>query len=228
MYRTPFGDQEYHHIYNRGAHKSELFKNTRDYSKFLSSIYHFNDINFSPENYEYKEPIDLTPAKEKRIEMVDIVAWCLMPNHYHLLLRQKTEKGITKFMRRLGTGYTMYTNIKYKHRGHIFEGPFKSKLVNHDSQLQHLTRYIHLNPLDLHDANWREQGVTDMKGGKNFILKYQWSSLNDYIGNSKFPQLLSPLVKEIIFTTNSKKYMKFVCEWMTKGLPDFFDVTGLE
>lgn len=228
MYRIPLGDEEYYHIFNRGAHKDELFKSPRDYSRFLSSVYYFNDMNFNPQNYEYQEYTDLAPTKEKRIEMVDLIAWCLIPNHYHFLLRQKIEKGITKFMRRLGTGFTMYINIKYKHSGHIFEGPFKSKPISHNTQLQHLTRYIHLNPLDIYDPNWRERGVRNIEKSKNFIISYQWSSLNDYLGNKQYPHLLSPVTKEIIFSNNPKKYMEFLCEWMVRGVPDSFGVTGFE
>ncbi len=228
MYRVPFGDKEYYHIFNRGAHKSELFKNSRDYFRFLSNIYNFNDANFNPQNYKYEESKNVVTQKEKRMEIVDIIAWCLMPNHYHLLLRQKNEKGITKFMRRLGTGFTMYINIKYKHSGHIFEGPFKYKHINHDTQLQHLTRYIHLNPLDIYDPNWRRKGTRNTEDSKNFILNYQWSSLNDYLGNKKYHHLLSPVTKEIVFTQKPKRYIEFLCEWMIKGIPNSLDIAEFE
>src|SRR3989344_368948 len=216
MYRLQFGTGDYYHIFNRGLDRRDLFIETRDYTRFLAGVYHFNDANFKPQNFEYQ---GLTLINEKREEMIDIIAWCLMPNHYHLLLRQKTENGITKFMRRLGTGFTMYTNLKYKHSGHIFQVPFKAKHIEQDTYLQHLTRYIHLNPLDCYDATWKEKGVKNIEAGKKFILNYQWSSLNDYLGNRRFPELVSDTAKEIIFDINTNEYLEFLSEWMETGIP---------
>lgn len=221
MNRLKFENDEYYHIYNRGLDKRDIFLETKDYYRFLSNIYYFNDVNFRPENFDYQ---GLTLMDATRTELVNIITWSLMPNHYHLLINQKIDNGITKFMRRLGTGYTMYTNKKYERTGHIFQGPFKAKHINKDTYLQHLTRYIHLNPLDIFDHDWRKNGVKDIDTSKKFLLEYKWSSLNDYMGNQNFPQILSPVFKDILFTTNPENYLNFLTEWMKTGIPESFEL----
>lgn len=219
MNRIKFADGQYYHIYNRGLDRRALFLETRDYSRFLSNIFHFNDVNFKPENFDYQ---GLT-LMDQRVELVDIIAWSLMPNHYHLLINQKTENGITKFMQRLGTGFTMYTNKKYERTGHVFQGSFKAKHVNKDVYLQHLTRYIHINALDIFDPDWRKNGVRDINAAKRFLLEYKWSSLNDYLGNQNFPLVLSPLAKNVLFAPNPENYFDFLIEWVETGIPNLFE-----
>ena len=121
----------------------------------------------------------LPPAKEERI--VSILAYCLMPNHYHLLVREKKENGITSFMRKLGTGYTMYFNTKYERNGVLFQGKFKSVLVSEDSYSHYIPHYIHVNPLDL-VMNWREDEV-DYRKAKTFLDSYKWSSYHYYLNS---------------------------------------------
>lgn len=219
MNRIKFADGQYYHIYNRGLDRRALFLETRDYSRFLSNIFHFNDVNFKPENFDYQ---GLT-LMDQRVELVDVIAWSLMPNHYHLLINQKTENGITKFMQRLGTGFTMYTNKKYERTGHVFQGSFKAKHVNKDVYLQHLTRYIHINALDIFDPDWRKNGVRDINATKRFLLEYKWSSLNDYLGNQNFPLVLSPLAKNVLFAPNPENYFDFLIEWVETGIPNLFE-----
>ena len=216
MYRENFAFENYYHIFNRGLDKRNLFLERKDYSRFIRSLYYFNDINFLPNNFDYEEQILINNPSRK--EMVEILAWCLMPNHFHLILSPKIKSGITKFMRRLGTGYTMYTNIKYKRSGHVFQGPFKAKHIKDNEYLQHLTRYIHLNPLKLIDPNWEEKGVKNVKTSKNFIIAYPWSSLGDYLGEKRFPEIIND-IPEIIFTKDKSKYGNFLWEWLGKGIP---------
>src|SRR3989338_690435 len=111
---------------------------------------------------------------DKREPLVSIGAWCLMTNHFHLLVRQEVDGGITKFMRKLGVGYSMFFNIKYQRQGALFGGLFKSKLIGvKDKYMKHLFGYIHLNPLDIKFSGWEDSvDKKHPKSWKEFLKKY--------------------------------------------------------
>ena len=121
MRKITFENNEIYHIINRGVEKRNIFSNDKDYLRFIHDLYEFND-EAPAENIYYKsvglESYDAKPRKviRERKLLVEILTFCLMPNHYHLLLRQIKDKGITNFMHKLGTGYTMSFNKKYKRR----------------------------------------------------------------------------------------------------------------
>ncbi|MDP3800328.1 MAG: transposase [bacterium] len=213
-----------YHVYNRGLDKTDLFRDGADYLKFVKGIHYLNDINFKPEEIGSQERYQglALEKSEHREELVDILAWCLMSNHYHLVLRQKIEKGIAKFMQRLGTGYTMYINTKYKRSGHVFQGTFKARIIESNEYFQHVTRYLHLNPLDIYDFGWKERGVKNIEASIKFISQYPWSSLNEYLNTNISYQLTSPSFKELLFTDKPSEYNEFLKEWMTNGLPNNF------
>ena len=121
--------------------------------------------------------------------MIELMTFCLMPNHFHLMVRQKVENGITEFMRKLGTGYTNYFNQKYERVGTLFQGKFKAAHVQEEPHFLYLPYYIHLNPLDLYEAGWREQRVGDTDKALAFLDSYRWSSYLDYIGKKNFPSV---------------------------------------
>jgi putative transposase len=132
-------------------------------------------------------PVQKTIKLRKRL--VDILVFTLMPNHYHLMLRQKAENGITKFMQKLGTGYTMYFNKKNKRSGSLFQGRFKAVHLTNNEHLIYLPHYIHTNPLSLNYG-----GSTSIV----FLEKYRWSSFLDYIGVDNFPSITErPYLLEI-------------------------------
>ena len=222
MERLTFETDKYYHVYNRGVDKRTIFLKERDYLRFASVIYYFNDENFNPENFHY-QGLTLIEGKRRR-ELVDIVAWCLMPNHYHFLLRQKVDGGITKFMRRVGTGYTMFFNTKYERSGSLFEGPFKARAIDRDDYLLHATRYIHLNPLSLFESGWKEKGVSDKNGAQEFILQYPWSSLPNFLGKRKFSEIIALEEFWNIFEGRSREYRKFLWEWLPIGVQAPFDL----
>ncbi len=113
-----------------------------------------------------------------------------MPNHYHLLLRQQADGGITEFMRKLGGGYVNYFNLKHQRVGPLFQGKFKSVLIDDEAQFTYIPFYIHLNPLDLFVKDWREKGIGDSKKAIGFLNNYKWSSHSDYVGKSDFSLIL--------------------------------------
>ncbi|TSC78352.1 MAG: hypothetical protein G01um101433_293 [Parcubacteria group bacterium Gr01-1014_33] len=169
---------------------------THDYFRFIHDLYEFNDESAAINLY-YKQPfLSSYEARSHKIErrrepIVDLLAYTLMPNHYHLLLAQRREGGITEFMHKLGGGYAMYFNQKYQRTGTLFQGPFKAVLVQRQAHLLHLPFYIHANPLDLKFPEWRQQNITNPKAAFAFLEQYRWSSFPDYIGKKNFPSLLT-------------------------------------
>ena len=103
-----------------------------------------------------------------------------MPNHFHILVTERVEGGISQFMEKLATAYVMYFNTKNERRGSLFEGPFKVKHIDSDSYLNWVFSYIHLNPVKLVDSNWKESGISNPTAVKDFINDYKYSSYSDY------------------------------------------------
>lgn len=160
--RVNFSTGNFYHVYNRGVEKRNTFLNKKDFKRFLDiQIYYSRErqIRFS---FSTKDDKD-----EKHAELVEITAYCLMPNHFHLLLRQKQNLGISKFLRLIQNSYTKYFNTKYKRTGHLFQGTFKAVYIATDEQLLHVSRYIHLNPLV----------AKIIKNPK----EYEWSSLRQLL-----------------------------------------------
>src|SRR3989344_4697111 len=162
MPKPDFIKEGIHHVYNRGVEKRTIFKQERDYLRFIHDLYEFNDSapavntnyyhNLSKSNFHKLE-------RKPRKLLVEILCFCLMPNHYHLMLREKVEGGITEFMRKIGTGYTNYFNTKYERVGPLFQGKFKTVNIERQAHLLYLPHYIHLNPLDLAVPEWREKRI---------------------------------------------------------------------
>src|SRR3989339_794257 len=178
--KKPFVPNEYYHIYNRGNSKQKIFHDQEDYFRFIGLLYACNSVN----NFriyglnERESPYDF----ERGVLLVDIGAYCLMPNHFHILITQ-TEKGnISKFMQKVTTAYVMYYNKKYERTGSLFEGKFKSEHANNDRYLKYLFSYIHLNPIKLIDKNWKEAGIKDKRKIIKFLEQFIYSSFQDYLG----------------------------------------------
>jgi putative transposase len=184
--KDSFVTGEFYHIYNRGVDKRTIFKLTRDYERFTMLLYLANseesfriDNIINKQHKTFFEVLSLDKGKP----LVSIGAWVLMNNHFHILLKQEVDGGITKFMRKLGVGYSMFFNIKYQRTGALFGGLFKSKHISDDNHLKHLFGYIHHNPLDIKFSGW-EKLVEKFDSGewKNFLSEYRYSSYQDYCG----------------------------------------------
>ena len=193
----PFSHGEYYHIYNRGTDGRVIFEDKYDYERFLALLKVLNGI----------KPVDLKLQGRtlyERLEVdvgepiISILGYVLMPNHYHLLLTPITDKGISTFMQKLGTAYTMYFNSKNERSGNLFQGKFKAKHVNDDVYLQYLLSYIHLNPIKLIQSDWKEKGINNLKVAKKHLEQYTYSSFLDYAG-SKRPE--NCLVDTSLFPT---------------------------
>src|SRR3989338_1842600 len=184
---------EIYHIYNRGVEKRSTFLDDKDRFRFIHDLFEFND-EAPVKNLTYY--IGRNKSKEvglhKRLPrklLIELLALCVMPNHFHLLVRQKVDGGVTEFMRKLGPGYTNYFNQKYSRVGSLFQGKYKLIQLTEESHFIHLPYYIHFNPLDLKTPEWREGKLKDPTTAIKFLGEYRWSSHLDYLGKKNFPSV---------------------------------------
>lgn len=175
-----FGVDERYHCYSRGIDKRTVFIDEHDATRFVELLYLANDIaSLRREDIRLENHVFSHSRKEP---VVAVEAYVLMPNHYHLILREIVEGGISTFMQKLGTAYTMYFNAKYQRSGNLFVKPFRAKYVADDRYFQHLVRYIHLNPAELFEHFFKEGRVLDTGALEQSLLEYKYSSLIDYLG----------------------------------------------
>ncbi len=208
--KVNFVDREYYHIYNRGNNKQKIFQNKNDYEYFLKLIF--------LANREQKFKISfLGPGvydTEKEAEIVGIGAYCLMPNHFHLLITQTSENGISKFMHKVLSSYSHYFNKKYDRTGFLFESKFKSEYVDDDIYLKYLFSYIHLNPVKLIQKDWKQEGIKDRIQVINFLKDYKYSSFDDYLGyKRKEGRILNRETFPDYFLT-SKDFVEEIFDWL--------------
>lgn len=180
--RVPFAVDEYYHCYNRGVDKRVVFGRKKEYQRFQELLYLANDTRPIQrsflENYVHEEIFSLPRLQP----IVAIGAYCLMPNHIHILIREIIDGGISRFMHKVGTGYTMYFNIAHQRVGNLFVKPFRSKHVDSDVYLQHVGNYIHLNPAELSEAGWKTGVVKNMRALEVAMREYPYSGFADYNG----------------------------------------------
>ena len=173
--KTILADNQIYHIFNRAIDRQTIFTSKWEYKRAIETLkyYRFANLPFKfsqllnlPEDDKQKIVLELSQKNEK---LVEFIAFCIMPNHFHFLVKQLKPNGISKFISDFTNSYTRYFNTKHERKGHLFEGLFKAVLVESDEQLIHLSRYIHLNPV------------------VSFIIKqeelenYSWSSLPEYL-----------------------------------------------
>ncbi len=200
--KTPFITGEYYHIYNRGIDKRNIFSEQKDLNRFFQSMIEFNvtePIGSIYENSFVKNSqLGGETSKLRKNKLVNIIAYCLNPNHYHFIVEQVADKGIEKFMHRLATGYTMYFNEKEKRSGSLFQGVFKSINVDNNEYLLHLSAYVNLN------------AKVHQLGGETSKLVKSVSSWEEYVGKNKN----NICEKDIILDqfSNVGEYKKFASE----------------
>lgn len=207
-----FAPGEYYHLYNRGVEKRNIFTNEEDYERFMSLLYCCNSSEvIHVSDQKIGDGIFSLPKTET---LVDIGAYCLMPNHFHLLVREKKENGISMFMQKVSTGYTMYFNKKYERTGALFAGRFKAVPASNDPYLKYLFSYIHLNPVKLFEPRWKEEGIKDRKGAELYLKAYSYSSYLDYLGILRSQSLI--LNKEAFpqYFFDAKKFQDITRNWL--------------
>ena len=195
------GTNEIYHIYNRGVEKRPIFLIRKDYLRFMALIDYYRYANcpvkfshFRQLSAEERSNILARLNKESR-KLVDIMTFCLMPNHVHFLLKQLLDNGISKFMAKTTSGFSHYFNIRHERVGHLFQGNFGAVRIENDEQFVHVSRYIHLNPVS------------------SFLIKIEGIDNYEF---SSFPEYVSPKIgfcntKEILSHFKSTSdYRKFV------------------
>jgi len=188
---TPLVTNEYYHIYNRGSDKRSTYTQPRDYARFQKTFYYYQ---FSGPKSKFSQSTQSSLFKPLQNEkLVEILCFCLMPNHFHFLVKQLKENGISIFVSQLSNSYTRYFNVKYNRVGPLFQGAFKSVRIETEEQLIHVSRYIHLNPVVSGIAKRPED--------------YRWSSYAEYITQAPF---FCSIEEVISLFKISQKYKKFV------------------
>ena len=221
MRKTRFAPGNYYHIYNRGTNKQDVFLHRRDYLRFLFLITHMQAAAPLPHitrllhGIENLSDIQLeAEIKEKIVssKIVELVSFALMTNHFHLLLYETEEQGISRYMQRVLNSYSKFFNTKYERSGHLFQGPFGAVHVRTDEQLLYLTAYIHSNPISI-------------KEYEESPHEYEWSSYTDFVSENRWPELLKPGIVLEQFT-DGKHYKRFVEETGAKKHHHFDFKTG--
>lgn len=199
--KTVFAENEIYHTLNRGVDEQVIFKEKRDYQRVLDLIdfyrYAHPSLKFSRYNRLAKPDKEkfIKNLKEKK-QIIEILAFCLMPNHFHLLLKQNQEKGIQTFMRNFQDGFARYFNTKYHRIGLLFQGMFKAIRMETDEQFVHVSRYIHLNPVSSY--------IMEIKD----LADYSWSSFPEYL--DKHSQGFTNPKAVLDFFKSRVSYKKFV------------------
>ncbi len=222
MKKPKFLINHIYHLYNRGVDKRDIFLDDEDHFRFIHNLFEFNDTApaentyyklLKSQSYEVELRKIEKELREPRKLVVEIFAFCMMTNHFHLLVRQKTDGGVVAFMQKLGTGYTNYFNKKYKRTGALFQGRFRAILVEQEPHFIHLPFYIHANPLSIIKPNWKEEGIGESEEAMEFLTSYRWSSHSDYAGKKNFPSITQ---REFLseFMEGPEQYEKEMARWL--------------
>lgn len=198
--KTPLISGSYYHIFNRGIDRQPTFHTKRDYERALQTLSYYRPSTNSVKYSQFlKKPLEERQSIIKEINanphQVTIIAYCLMPNHFHLLLKQNEELGISKFLANFQNSYVKYFNVKHKRTGSLFDRQFKAVLIESENQLLHLTRYIHLNPYSSHLIKKEE------------ITTYPYTSLPEYLSGQY--KIAKP---SQVLDINPSRYERFVLD----------------
>ena len=208
MRKVPLVTNEIYHVFNRGVNRGNIFFADNDYKRLLEAVFHYrtNSTKFSYQK-PFNDPVSLgsfeDSSREKGVAKVQIIAYCLMPNHFHFLVKQLVDGGITSFVRHLFNSYAHYVNVKYGRIGPLLQGRFKNVHIESQEQLVHVSRYIHLNPL--------------VAGLIPDLRNYRWSSYPIYCGVKDKDGIVDPEIVTNEFKS-SNDYEKFVLDQADYGI----------
>ena len=215
-----FSIGEFYHLYNRGNDKRAIFLDDSDKERFTKLLFLCN----SPNSFVFRDLTEVEPMRiihtigstygKTKDVIVDIGAYCLMSNHFHILVHERQENGISQFMQKLSTAYTMYFNKKYKRSGALFGGRFRATRADEDRYLEYLFAYIHLNPIKLIDPDWKERGISDIERSKKFLEQYLYSSYWDYIGRERQEAIILNRSAFPEYFQSPKEFDQFLSSWL--------------
>lgn len=224
--KYPFIVGKIYHIYNRGVAKCPICNQEADNWRFLQGLCFFNNVK-SATNILWK--LEKTRGRltlgvlrdyivtegKRREPLTQILAYCIMPNHFHLLIEEIKPGGITKFMHKLGLGYARYFNNKYDRVGSLCQDKFKNIPIDDEHYLQYLLVYINvLNPAEFLEPEWKEKGIKNIGKILEFVEKYQWSTHQEYLGKRKSIIIDKGILGKIL--PSSKDYLNLVKEVLTE------------
>lgn len=214
-----FSIDEYYHLYNRGVDKRDIFLDDEDRKRFVKLLFIANGST----PFVFRDlPIGLPYVAFERGDMlVAIGAYCLMTNHFHILVKETMERGTTKFLNKVLTSYSSYFNKKYGRSGRLFQGTFCARHVDSDEYLKYLFAYIHLNPVKIIDPKWKESGIRDYKKAKEYLARYQYSSYLEYLGVKR--QEVAILNKGSFpeYFSDKRDFRSFIGDWLAFSSTDF-------
>ncbi|MBU2578995.1 transposase, partial [Patescibacteria group bacterium] len=232
--KEQFVNGEIYHVTVKSIDENVIFKNVDDHFRGIFSIFEFNNAKpvviiecrkararIKKEFKKIAEQASAESAKGRtsdvfddlRDKFVEVLAFCIMPNHIHLLLRQLKTDGISKFMVKFGSGYGGYFNRKYNRKGYVFQNRFVAVHIGTEEQLKTVFVYIHTNPISLIEPKWKEMGIKEAEKAIEFVENYKWSSYSDYIGKKNFFSVTDrEFISEIMGGENGCK--EFVEDWI--------------
>ncbi|MBU2219081.1 transposase [Patescibacteria group bacterium] len=232
MRKTPFVSGEYYHIYSRTILNVPEFRDNRNAERLAQSFLIANSTESTRafqflrnhEDATIEDAVEIAKTGEK---LVDVLCYCIMPDHYHLLIKELKDNNISNFMRKCNISISKYVNIKNDRRGTLFESRFNSKHIDTNEYLLHLSLYIHLNPLDfISGREWRENKLKDWPSAKKKLFDYPWSSLKSYINeNDNYKDSIisgTEIIKDQF--KDVKEYELFLQEWSEDALNSTKDI----
>lgn len=194
-----------------------IFKDRFDYERFIQLLYLCN-------SHKSLNIRDIAKSRQSFFNfdrgdtLISIGAYCLMPNHFHLLVTPNTEENLSTFMNKVCTSYSMYFNRRQERVGALFQGKFKAEWVDSDEYLKYLYAYIHLNPVKLLQHDWKEKGIDEPNSALEYLEKYTYSSFADYNGTLRTEgSILNKTVFPEYFKTNDD-FKREIFEWITFDL----------
>lgn len=199
-------------MYNRGVEKRKIFLTRNDYERFLRLLFLANGTK----PFKYDRGKDrLLKDVDRGKPLVAIGAFALMPNHFHLLLKEINEGGISAFMEKLTTGFSSYFNKVHNRVGSLFQGTYKAEHADDDVYLKYLLSYIHLNPVNLVEPHWKEVGVSNVEKAHAFLREYRYSSYPDYADVQREQGLILAKQEFPDYFLSSRSFDEFLKDWLT-------------
>lgn len=220
---------EYYHIYNRALFNFPVFKDSKNCDRLMQAFLLANSTQSSQafqflRNNERATIEDALKIAKNGEKLVDVICYAIMPDHYHLLLKEKIEGGITSFVHRCNISVAKYINIKIERRGPLFESLFKSKHIANNNYLLHLSLYIHLNPLDFLDGKyWREHKMKNWGHVRDKLAGYSYSSLRSFLNKKYEDKIISGTDIIINQFKNMKEYEEFLRDWSEESYGSLSD-----
>ena len=216
-----FSVGEYYHVFNRGVEKRTIFNNLRDKERFQKLLYLCNGtkvVHLSVlGNLVESEALYSVDRGEP---LVAVGAYCLLNSHFHLLMKEHKSGGISRFMQKLSTAYTMYFNIRNQRTGSLFENRFRAKHAKSNEYLKYLFAYIHLNPVQHIEPNWKEEGIKNFEKVWRYTTQYPFSSLPDYLGANRSNKSILSITEFPSYFRDKGSMSLELQDWLTLKLAE--------